>query len=92
MTHKTVTATDAKLQFGALAAKVKKGTPIIVEKNKEIQMVWISIDDYEDFLEVRDSHFQKNLEKECRQMRKGRHGTLDTLYKIHRDTIAKEAH
>ena len=47
-----LTATQAKLQFGAVITKVKNGTPIIVEKNNQPEMVCLSIDDYEDLIDV----------------------------------------
>ncbi len=86
-----LTATQAKLQFGAVITKVKNGTPIIVEKNNQPEMVCLSIDDYEDFLEVRDKKFQKGIEKNSKEMSRGQFGTLDNLYEIHRKTISKEA-
>lgn len=86
-----VSATKAKLHFGSLMVKVKSGTPVIVEKNESPEMVWISIDDYEDFLELKDSKFQKELSTSKAKMKKGKHGGMDDLYALHRKTIANEA-
>ncbi len=87
----TISATHAKHNFGAMLAKVKEGSPVIIEKNDTPQIVWISIDDYEDFLETKDKKFQKSLEKAKKEMTGGKFGTLNSLYKIHRTTIAREA-
>jgi PHD/YefM family antitoxin component YafN of YafNO toxin-antitoxin module len=86
----TMSATDAKVQFGKVIVKVKKGQTIIIEKNKKAEMVCISIDDYEDFLEIKDEKFQKNIKKSKIEIEKGGFGTMDDLYAIHRKTIAKE--
>lgn len=43
----------------------------------------ISIDDYEDFLEIKNEKFQKTIEKSAKEIRAGKTGTLDNLYKIH---------
>lgn len=91
MTPLKISATEAKLHFGTFMMKVKEGQPIIVEKNDKPEMVWISIDDYEDFLELKDVNFQKGLEKNFKQMKKGKFGTLDRLYEIHRKTIIGES-
>jgi prevent-host-death family protein len=91
MNHIKISATQAKLQFGSVLLKAKQGTPIIVEKNNQPEMVCISIDDYEDFLEIKDEKFQKNLEKSNKEMKKGKFGNLNNLYKIHRNTIIKES-
>lgn len=85
-----ITATDAKVQFGATMEKAKSGRPVIIEKNNTPQVVMISIDDYEDFLEVKNEKSQKNIEKSAKEIKTGKTGTLDNLYKIHRKTIAKE--
>ncbi|MBU1019161.1 MAG: type II toxin-antitoxin system Phd/YefM family antitoxin [Patescibacteria group bacterium] len=82
-----LSATQAKLQFGAVLTEVKGGTPIVVEKNGQPEMVCISIDDYEDFLEVRDKKFQEGIDKSKR----GKFSSLDSLYEIHKKTITKEA-
>lgn len=87
----TVSATEAKHNFGSMIDKVKEGTPVIVKKNDTPQIVWISIDDYEDFIEVKDKKFQKSLAQGKKEISKGKFGTLDTLYNIHRKTIAQEA-
>jgi prevent-host-death family protein len=87
----TVSATKAKLKFGALMVKVQKGQPVIIEKNDEPAMVWISLDDYEDFLEVNDKKFQKSIEKSAREIKAGKYSTLDDLYEIHKKAIAREA-
>lgn len=87
----TVSATKAKHNFGAMIAKVKKGTPIIIEKNNNPEVVWISIDDYEDFLELKDKNFQKSIAAAKKEIKKGNFGTLDSLYKIHRKTIIRES-
>lgn len=86
-----ITATDAKVQFGATMEKAKSGRPVIIEKNNMPQVVMISIDDYEDFLEVKDEKFQKTIEKSFGEIKAGKSGTLNDLYKIHRKTIVKEA-
>lgn len=86
----TVSATKAKLQFGSLMNKVQKGRPVIIEKNDEPAMVWISLDDYEDFLEVNDKKFQKSIEKSYREIKKGKFKTLDDLYATHRKTLENE--
>lgn len=86
-----LSATQAKLQFGALMVKVKEGTPIVIEKNNKPEVVCISMDDYEDFLELKDQDFQKDLEKGKREIEKGEFRSLDDLYDVHRKTIAKEA-
>lgn len=87
-----ISATEAKLRFGSIMTKVKEGTPFIIEKNAVPEIVWISLDDYEDFLELKDTKFQKGIEKEYRAMKKGKYGTLEQLYAIHKKTIKKEAH
>ena len=87
----TVSATKAKLQFGSLMGKVQKGRPVIIKKNDEPAIVWISLDDYEDFLEVNDKKFQKSIEKGYREIKNGKFKTLDDLYKTHRKTIEREA-
>lgn len=86
-----ISATEAKLKFGSIMAKVKKGTPFIIEKNEIPEIVWISIDDFEDFLEIKDEKFQKGIEKEYKEMKKGKFGTLGKLYENHKQTIKKEA-
>lgn len=91
MRTRTVSATAAKLQFGSLMISVKSGTPVIIEKNAQPEIVWISIDDYEDFLELKDEKFQKSIEKGAKEVKKGKYGTINTLHKIHRKTIAEEA-
>lgn len=87
----TVSATQAKLSFGEMMAKAKSGTPIIIEKNSEPEIVWISVDDYEDFLEIKDKKLQKEIVKSSKEMKKGKSGTLDTLYDIHRKSIERES-
>lgn len=87
----TVSATKAKHNFGAMMNKVKGGTPIIIEKNNSPEIVWISIDDYEDFLELKDKNFQKTVAVAKKEIKKGNFGTLDSLYKIHRKTIIRES-
>lgn len=47
------------------------------------KVIMISIDDYEDFLEVKDEQFQKTIEKSAKEIKTGKSGTLDDLYKIH---------
>ncbi|MBI5755016.1 type II toxin-antitoxin system prevent-host-death family antitoxin [Candidatus Peregrinibacteria bacterium] len=91
MTPTTLSATKAKLRFGTVMMQVKDGKPVIIEKNNDPQIVWISIDDYEDFLELKDTKFQKGIEKNAHEMKKGKFGTLDTLHSIHQKTIKKEA-
>lgn len=86
-----ISATKAKLKFGSIMIKVKNGQPVIVEKNNDPQMVWISIDDYEDFLELKDVKFQKGIEKEYQAIKKGKFGTLEKLYTLHKKTIEREA-
>lgn len=86
-----MSASDAKLNFGAVLQKVGKGTPVIVKKNEEPAMVCISMDEYEDYLEINDKAFRKNLEKSKMEMEKGEYCTMDDLYKIHRETMRKEA-
>ena len=87
----TVSATEAKLHFGSIMDKVRGGNPVIIEKNSLPEMVWISIDDYEDFLEIKNDAFQKALKKDHADIKKGKFGTLDDLYDLHRKTIIKEA-
>jgi prevent-host-death family protein len=89
-THK-LSATQAKLQFGSLLLKVKNGTPVIIEKNNHPEIVCISVDDYEDFLEIKDEKLQKSIEKGKKEIEKGEFYTLDDLYEAHRKTIKKEA-
>ena len=91
MSSRTISATDAKLKFGTLSVFVKKGGQVIIEKNNEPQMAWISIDDYEDFLELKDPVFQKKLKSEKKEMQKGDFGSMDDLYAAHRQTIIKES-
>ena len=91
MAPAVISATKAKHSFGKLMSKVKEGSPLIIEKNDTPQIVWISIDDYEDFLELKDSKFQKSLARSRKEIEKGKSGTLDSLYAIHRKTIEKEA-
>lgn len=87
----TISATKAKLQFGKMLMKVKEGNPIVIEKNDQPAIVWISIDDYEDFLELKDTAFQKTITKGYREIKKGKFGTLDELYNLHKKRIAGEA-
>lgn len=91
MSSRTISATDAKLKFGTLAMFVKKGGQIIIEKNNEPQMAWISIDDYEDFLELKDGGFQKEIQKAKKEIKNGDFGTMEDLYAAHRETIIKES-
>jgi prevent-host-death family protein len=91
MTPKTISATEAKLRFGALMGEVKDGTPVIIERNATPEIVWISIDDFEDYLETKDDAFQKTIKQAHKQIKNKKGGNLDNLYKIHRQTIAKEA-
>lgn len=91
MSPKSVSATAAKLQFGTFMAKVKNGAPLIIEKNNMPEIVWISVDDYEDFLELKDPSFQKSIKKSRQEMKRGKAKTISALYKIHRNTIIKEA-
>lgn len=86
-----ISATKAKHSFGSMMEKVKNGNPLIIEKNSKPEIVWISLDDYEDFLELKDAKFQKAIEKDFEAMKKGKFGNLDNLHKIHRDTILSEA-
>lgn len=86
-----ITATTAKVQFGATMEKAKNGRPVIIEKNNMPQVVMISIEDYEDFLEMKDEKFQQTIEKSSKEIKADKSGTLDGLYKIHRKTIVKEA-
>ena len=86
-----ISATEAKLRFGSLIEKVKGGTPIIIQKNNDPQIVLISLDEYEDFLEQNDQQFQKEIQESKNQIISGNFGTLDDLYKIHQETIRKEA-
>ena len=92
MAPKTVSATEAKHNFGAVMLRVKEGSPVIIEKNSNPEIVWISIDDYEDFLELKDKSFQKTLVKGKKEIKKGKFGTLDSLYAVHRKTIMRESH
>ena len=71
--------------------KVKEGKTVIIEKNEQPEIVWISIDDYEDFLELKDVKFQKEMEKSKKDMKKGKYGTIENLYELHKKTIIKEA-
>lgn len=91
MSSRTISATDAKLKFGTLAVFVKNGGQVIVEKNSEPQMAWISIDDYEDFLELKDVDFQKKIIKAKKEIEGGNFGTMNDLYAAHRKTIIKES-
>lgn len=91
MTPITLSASEAKLRFGETMKKVKEGHPVIIRKNSSPQMVWISMDDYEDFLEIKDAAFQKSLKKASTEIKKGNYGTLDDLYDLHRKTIVKES-
>lgn len=86
-----LTATQAKLQFGAVISKVQEGITVIVEKNNNPEMVCLSIDDYEDFLEIKDGKFQKGLKKANKEITKGQFGSIDDLYEIHKKTILKES-
>lgn len=38
-----------------------------------------------------DKKFQRTVEKAHKEIKKGKFGTLDTLYRIHRETIEREA-
>ena len=91
----TVSATQAKLQFGAMMRRVKRGRQVIIQNNKTSDpydaVVMISLDDFEDFLEVNNPRIQKEIEKSYREMKKGKYGTLDDLYAIHRKTIERKA-
>lgn len=86
-----MSATKAKLQFGSLSNKIKAGRPIVIEKNKHPQFVLISLDDYEDYLELEDAEFQGEIETQQLEIKKGNFGSLDDLYAIHQETIRKEA-
>lgn len=86
-----MSATEAKVKFGKVLVNVKAGRPVVVEKNNEPEMVCISIDDYEDFLEINDDEFQKGIVKAAKEVREGNFGTLDDLYEIHKETIKKES-
>ncbi|MDP4008212.1 MAG: type II toxin-antitoxin system prevent-host-death family antitoxin [Candidatus Peregrinibacteria bacterium] len=87
----TMSASQAKLKFGAMILTVQSGTPIIVEKNDEPAIVCISIDDYEDYLELNDKEFQKSIGRSKREIERGEYYTMDDLYDIHKKTIRKEA-
>lgn len=87
----TMSASDAKLNFGAVLLKVGRGIPVIVEKNAEPAMVCISMDEYEDYLELNDKEFQKSIEKSHKEIESGNYLTLDDLYETHRKTIEKTA-
>lgn len=86
-----ISATEAKVKFGTVLIKVKAGTPVIVQKNNQPEMVCISIEDYEDFLELKDQDFQKALEADKRAIDDGDFGTVEGLYALHRKTITREA-
>ena len=91
----TVSATQAKLKFGALMEKVKKGRQVIIENNKTTDpydaVVMISLDDFEDFLEVHNPRIQKEIAESCQEIRNGKFGTLDDLYALHRKKLEQEA-
>lgn len=86
-----MSATEAKVNFGTVLGKVKAGTPVIVQKNDQPEMVCISIEDYEDFLELKDQDFQKTLKNDKKAMDAGKFGGVDDLYALHRKTITREA-
>lgn len=86
-----ISATLAKLQFGSVLSKVKEGNPFIIQKNNKPEVVLISIDDYEDFLELKDKKFQSKIEAGYQEIKKGKAGNMAKLYKIHQATIIKEA-
>lgn len=81
-----ISATQAKLQFGNVLERVKNGEKIIIEKNNIPEVVLIPLDEYEDFLEVKDLKFQTTIKKGLKKIKKGEKGTLDDLYRIHRQT------
>ena len=91
MSTTTISATLAKLQFGSILAKVKEGNPYIIEKNNKPEVVLISVDDYEDFLELKDKKFQNKIVAGYKEIQKGKAGNMAKLYKIHQATIIKEA-
>lgn len=86
-----MSSTQAKLQFGSLSNKLKAGKSIIVEINNNPQFVLISLDDYEDYLELEDRKFQQDIEKQKQEIPKGNFGNINDLYTIHQETIRKEA-
>ena len=91
----TVSATQAKLRFGAMMQKVKKGRPVVIQNNKTSDpydaVVMISLDDYEDYLEANNPRIQKEIEQAHKEIKSGKFGTLDDLYAIHRKTIERSS-
>ncbi len=90
-TTASMSATDAKVNFGKLLESVEQGQPVMIFKNDKPTVVCISLDDYEDYLEINDKIFNKGLEKSKKEISTGKYLGIEALYDVHRETIKKEA-
>ena len=87
-----VTSTQAKTRFGEYLEKIqKKDQTFVISKNGVKVGAMIPIDDYEDYLEVKDEKFENGLKKTKKDMEKGEKFGIEVLYEAHKKKIKEEA-
>jgi len=87
---KTIDAFTTRTHLGQVMKLVVQGERFIVTKKGKPQMVLMSVDDFEDLLEVaaerQDKEFQKALKESARQYKRGEISSLDALRTIYAGT------
>jgi len=75
--------------------KVRRGRRVIIKDNRTSDpydsVVMISLDEFEDFFEVRNPRIQKEIQDSYEEIKSGKFGTLDDLYALHRKKLEQEA-
>ncbi len=84
---KTINAFTARTHFGQVIKLVVQGGRFIVTKKGRPQMVLLSVDDFEDLLEIaaerQDKELQRALKESARQYKRGEVSSLDALRTIY---------
>jgi len=83
---KTIDAFTTRTHLGQVIKRVTEGERFIVTKKGKPQMVLLSVDDFEDLLEIvaerQDKELQKALRESARQYKRGEVSSLDALQTI----------
>jgi len=87
---KTIDAFTTRTHLGQVIKRVTEGERFIVTKKGKPQMVLLSVDDFEDLLEIvaerQDKELQKALRESARQYKRGEVSSLDALQTIYAST------
>ncbi len=84
---KTIDAFTTRTHLGQVIKRVAEGERFIVTKKGKPQMVLMSIDDFEDLLEIaaerQDKELQRALKESARQYKRGEVSSLEALQTIY---------